>query len=102
MASTSVSPAQTAAKGKQHGGSRQRLCWEQKLQLLDEDVIKNFISAAKCGNKCNCFEKIRGLKEQALETIRDMRSARLQGDTPTNLVNLADILSTAKTTIFIL
>ena len=65
-------------KGK-HGGSRSKLCWQDKLALLEDDTIQDFLSNATCGAKCECFKKLRAHPE-AFSVIKDLREARLAGE----------------------
>lgn len=50
----------SGSKGK-HGGARSVLCWEEKLALMDEHVITEFLSQVNCDCNCNCSDKIRDL-----------------------------------------
>ena len=61
-------------KGK-HGGSRSKLCWHDKLALLEDDTILDFLAHATCGAKCECFKKLRACPE-AFTVIKDLREAR--------------------------
>jgi len=65
-------------KGK-HGGSRSKLCWQDKLALLEDDTIQDFLANATCGAKCQCFKKLRACPE-AFTVIKDLRQARLAGE----------------------
>ena len=67
-------------KGK-HGGSRRKLCWQDKLALLEDDTIQDFLAnaPATCGAKCQCFKKLRACPE-AFTVIKDLRETRLAGE----------------------
>ena len=63
-----------------HGGVRSVLCWQEKLALLDDSAIVEFLARANCGYQCDCMSKIRALgQEQAVQIIRDLRTARVAG-----------------------
>ena len=63
-----------------HGGSRSVLCWQDKLALLDENVMLEFAQQANCGGDCNCFDKIRELDETTVvQVIRELRTERMAG-----------------------
>ena len=69
----------SGSKGK-HGGARSVLCWEEKLALMDEHVIKEFLSQVNCGCKCNCSDRIRDLgTDSGMKMIQQLRQARLSG-----------------------
>jgi len=63
-----------------HGGARSVLCWQDKLGLLDESAIVDFVSRGDCGCECNCMGKIRAMDERnAVQIIRELRTARMAG-----------------------
>ena len=56
------------------------LCWQDKLELCDENTIAEFAATAECGKKCKCFDKLRDLGENvAVQVIREIREARVAG-----------------------
>lgn len=75
--------SRTTPNGKnagRHGGARTVLCWQDKLALLDESAIIEFLARADCGCKCDCMSKIRSLgQDHAVQIIRELRTARMSG-----------------------
>ena len=75
--------SRTTPPGKnagRHGGARTVLCWQEKLALLDETAIVEFLAQADCGHQCDCMSKIRALgRDQAVQIILELRTARLSG-----------------------
>lgn len=67
------------APDDKRGGSRHKLTWQDKLDLLDKDVIKDFISTATCGCKHHCMQKIAQLQDQGIAMIHELRGARTAG-----------------------
>ena len=67
-------------KAGRHGGARSVLCWQDKLALLDESAIVDFLARVDCGYQCDCMSKIRALgQDQAVQIIRELRTARMAG-----------------------
>ena len=63
-----------------HGGARSVLCWQEKLALMDDNAIKEFLQQFDCGCKCECGAKIRALGEtDSVKIVRDLRTARMAG-----------------------
>lgn len=62
-----------------HGGTRKVLSWEQKLELLEDDIIVAFVDTATCGCKLNCMQKIRDLQHDGVGMVHELRGARLAG-----------------------
>ena len=85
---------------RKHGGKRTILCWQDKLTLIEDDTIADFISVATCGGKCECFTKIRQMaRSEAAEIIKSLREARMKGE---NLCDASQTSTTAWTTVFLL
>ena len=56
------------------------LCWQDKLELCDENTIAEFAATAECGKKCKCFDKLRDLGENvAVQVIHEICEARVAG-----------------------
>ena len=92
MATTKQPPASSDGNKRKHGGTRTKLCWQDKLALLEDDVIAEFIAGATCGGKCDCFTKVREMPaSEGAEIIKSLREARMQGQ------NLCDASQTSTT-----
>lgn len=75
-----MSGSNLPCKRGRHGGARSVLCWQEKLSLMDESAIKQFLQQFDCGCKCACGTKIRSLGEfESVKIVRDLRTARMSG-----------------------
>ena len=75
-----MSSSNLPGNGGHHGGARSVLCWQEKLSLMDDNAIKEFLQQFNCGCKCGCGAKIRALGEtDSVKIVRDLRTARMAG-----------------------
>ena len=67
-------------KTDSHGGARSILCWQEKLALLDENVITEFLLQVNCGCIYICSDKIRALGMAAVvKVVCELRTQRSNG-----------------------
>lgn len=78
-----MSTTKPPAKKGMHGGARSVLCWQEKMALMEENVIQEFLSKMHCGCTCNCGDRIRDLgRTAAVKVIQGLRTERLAGTIP--------------------
>ena len=55
------------------------LSWEEKLTVVQPEIVQDFVAKTICGCKCKCMDKVRKLGEPGLDVIANLREARLSG-----------------------
>ena len=74
-------PKENVVDKAKYGGPRRMLCWEEKLQCLQHNVIVDFIANATCDCERDCGGKIKKLQAtEAVSILRGLRTERLAGD----------------------
>ena len=76
--SSDETTCETLSKPK-HGGSRQKITWEDKLSQLDRDRIRDFLCSKSCGRACKCIYKLMNMGDKGVDIVFELRQARLAG-----------------------
>ena len=62
-----------------HGGSRRKLSWQDKVDLCDADVVRQFLRAGTCGCASGCISKLCALGEAGVDIVKELREERCEG-----------------------
>jgi len=64
---------------KKHGGARKMLTWQEKLALVDNNIIAAFIQRFQGSCKCKGIERIAALGQAGINMVLNLRDARMAG-----------------------
>jgi len=78
-ASTSPEISSDVSSSSNHGGKRGKLTWQDKLALVDHDIVGHFIKSNQGSCECKGMQKIHALGEAGITMVHNLRDARMAG-----------------------
>ena len=72
-------PSSLHRSKRRHGGARKKLTWQEKLALVDKQVVQDFILQHAGTCTCKGIERIMALGEAGIQMVVNLRDARMTG-----------------------
>ena len=72
-------PSSLHRSKRRHGGARKKLTWQEKLALVDKQVVQDFILQHEDTCGCKGIDRIMTLGEAGIQMVMNLRDARMAG-----------------------